>query len=247
MQWTQSPPSVADINQDGQNEVIGVSNIEMDPHNNGKYVTQYWALAVYNGDYGNLGATRHTNWTVFPKGSSPVIVNGYYPPLTPPATAIVDILGDSHPEIITTFNDGALYAFDFMSNLLWRYNFKYGLGISFCTEPTIADLNADGSPEIIFGTFGSPNVLNSGNLVILAADGSLLSRTPLNTMGQSNGNGNGCPAAPTVADIDGDGKLEIFLQTFEHGMDVYRVTTSDTSCIPWPTARGTYERRGAVP
>jgi hypothetical protein len=37
----------------------------------------------------------------------------------------------------------------------------------------------------------------------------------------SNGNGNGAPAAPTIADIDGDGQLEILIQTFDHGILIF--------------------------
>jgi len=43
------------------------------------------------------------------------------------------------------------------------------------TEPVIADLNADGSPEVIFATYGLPGV-QSGYLIILAADGSQLAK-----------------------------------------------------------------------
>ena len=59
-----------------------------------------------------------------------------------------------------------------------------------------------------------------------------------------NGNGNGAPAAPAVYDLNGDGQLEIFVQTFDHGMDVFTVPGSAGNCMPWPTARGGPLRMG---
>jgi len=61
---------------------------------------------------------------------------------------------------------------------------------------------------------------------------------------RQNGNGNGAPAAPAVGDLDGDGQLEIFVQTFEHGMDVFTVPGSAVNCLPWPTGRGGPLRMG---
>ena len=39
-------------------------------------------------------------------------------------------------------------------------------------------------------------------------------------------------ASVHLADLDGDGRLEIILSTFDHGLDVYRVAGSGTNC--WP-------------
>jgi len=243
MQWTQSPPSVADLNKDGFNEVIGVSNIETAPNNINVYVTQGWALAVFHGDYNNLGATRQPGWKVFPVGGPPIPAQPY-PPITPPAAAIVNILADQNLEIIVTLNDGNMWCYNYNATRMWNYNFLGGSSIVFSSEPVIADLNSDGSPEIIFTTFGLPNS-GTGNLIILAADGSQLANIHLNNRGQNDGNGSGVPAAPTVADVNGDGHLEIIVQSFEHGADVYTVWNSNTNCVLWKSARGGYLRTGA--
>jgi hypothetical protein len=108
----------------------------------------------------------------------------------------------------------------------------------------VADLNQDGSPEIVFATYGDPDTSDSGRLMILAANGELLHDVPLPNPGH-NGNGNGAPAAPTIADLNGDGQLEILVQTFDHGMDVFTVPGSGTACVPWGTARGGPLRTGA--
>ena len=59
----------------------------------------------------------------------------------------------------------------------------------------------------------------------------------------SDGNGIGIPAAPSIADLDRDGRLEIVVSTFDHGIDVYRVPRSRAT-PPWPTGRGNLLRSG---
>ena len=61
-----------------------------------------------------------------------------------------------------------------------------------------------------------------------------------------DGNGVGVPAAPSIGDLDHDGRLEIVLTTFDHGIDVFRVPGSGTNCLPWPTGRGNLLRSGAA-
>jgi hypothetical protein len=69
---------------------------------------------------------------------------------------------------------------------------------------------------------------------------------PLPNQGM-NGNGIGVPAAPTIADLDGDGALEIIVSTFEHGLDVFTVPGSGDKCLLWPTGRGNLLRNGIGP
>jgi hypothetical protein len=187
---------------------------------------------------------RKPGWETLPRGQSPVQV-GEYPPTGVPAAATVNLQGDAQLETIVSLNDEFMYAFDAHGAQLWKHNYSHDKTTMFASEPIVADLNQDGSPEVLFTTFGAPKVLDSGNLVILAADGSLLFDIPLpNTNQDQNGNGNGAPAAPTVADLDGNGTLEIFIQTFEHGMDIYTVPGSAENCLLWSTARGGPLRMG---
>jgi len=60
-----------------------------------------------------------------------------------------------------------------------------------------------------------------------------------------NRNGNGAPAAPVIADLNGDGQLEILVQTFDHGTDVFTVPESAESGLLWTTARGGFLRIGS--
>ena len=51
-------------------------------------------------------------------------------------------------------------------------------------------------------------------------------------------------ASPLIADLDGDGQLEVLVQTFDHGLDEFTVPGSGTNCLPWSTARGGPWRMG---
>ncbi|MEJ2037429.1 MAG: VCBS repeat-containing protein [Desulfosarcinaceae bacterium] len=242
LQWTASPPNVVDLNGDGRNEVVGVPNVEKDI----PYVTQAYAVMALEGAYGDgsRSAMRLAGWEILPRGAAPVDVDGWYPPSGVPAPATIDIQDDARPEIMVSLNDGCMHAFDAEAHELWRYNYTHGKAIMFSSEAAVADLNQDGSPEVIFSTYGDPDVRDSGRLVILAANGALLHDVPLPDPGH-DGNGNGAPAAPTVADLDGDGQLEILVQTFDHGLDIFTVPGSGCDCLLWSTARGGPLRMGA--
>ncbi len=241
LQWTASPPNIADVDGDGKNEVVGVPNVEK----NVPYETQAYAVMVLEGAHGDgsRSAMRKTGWETLPRGGAPIAVDGWYPPNGIPAPATVNIQGDGRPEIIVSLNDGFIHAFSADAQEIWRFNFTHGKAVMYASEATVADLNQDGSPEIIFATYGDPDVTDSGSLVILGADGRLLHDIALPNPGR-NGNGNGAPAAPAVYDLNGDGQLEIFVQTFDHGMDVFTVPGSASNCMPWPTARGGPLRMG---
>ena len=244
LQWTESPPSLADLDGDGKNEVIAISNAEMKE----PYETQGWAFAVLQGahDGGNRSAMRLPGWETMPMSDKPVVrADGdWYPPSSVPAPVVANILGDSRPEIIAGLSDGAIYAVSPDAQILWKYNYTKGAAKTFASEPAVVDLNRDGVPEIVFGVYALTD--NAGRLVILSNTGDELYDIPLPGQGK-DGNGIGVPAAPSVADLDGDGTLEIVLLTFDHGVDVYNVPGSGTQCLPWPTGRGNLLRNGQGP
>jgi hypothetical protein len=242
LQWTASPPNVVDIDGDGKNEVVGLPNVEK----NEPYETQAYAIMVLEGAHGDgsRSAMRKPGWETLPRGEKPIIVDGWYPPGGVPAATTVDIQGDKKPEIVAPFNDGFIRAYGADAKEIWRYDYRHGKSVMYATEVTVADLNQDGSPELVLATYGDPNALDSGNLVILGADGTVLHDVPLRNTGEQNGNGNGAPAAPAIGDLDGDGQVEIFVQTFEHGLDVFTVPGSAENCMMWPTARGGPLRMG---
>lgn len=242
LQMTASPPNVVDIDGDGKNEVVVIPNAEQfEP-----YETQGFAFLVLQGAHngGVNAARRHPAFETLPFTDKPPVraQDDFYPPDGVPAPTTVNILGDAKPEIVAPINDGFIYAIGPHGERLWRYDFAKGTPKVFASEAVVVDLNRDGAPEIIFGTYSLQ--ASGGHLVVLANTGALLFDVPLPNQGQ-NGNGIGIPAAPTVADVDGDGTLEILVQTFDHGVDVFSVPGSGAGCLLWPTARGGLLRNGS--
>ena len=111
----------------------------------------------------------------------------------------------------------------------------------------VADLNQDGIPELVLTTYGDPdNIapgLPHGYLMILDKNGNVLQDIELPEQG-TDGNGKGAPAAPTLMDLNGDGTLEIVIQTFGAGCFIYTVPGSAENLLLWPTGRGNYLRDG---
>jgi len=244
LQWTASPPNVVDLDGDGRNEVVGIPNAEMKE----PYETQGFAFMVLEGAHGDgsRSARRKAGFETLPMSGKPAVRpdGDWYPPSGIPAPTTVNILGDARPEIVAPIDDGFIYAIGPDGALLWRYDYAHGKARTFASEVVVADLNRDGVPELIFGTYSLD--ANGGHLVVLSNSGKLLHDVVLPNQG-SDGNGIGVPAAPTVADLDGDGELEIVLQTFDHGIDVFTVPGSGKACLPWPTARANLLRNGMGP
>jgi hypothetical protein len=243
LQWTASPPSIGDLDRDGHNEVIGLPNAEMKE----PYETQNYAFMAFDGaqNGGVRSARRHRGFTNPPLSRKPAVrgATDLYPPSGIPAPTLVDIAGDRRPEIVASVPDGSVYAVGPTGHKLWRYDYAKGHAKTFASEVVAADLNRDGTPELVFGTYGPK--AGAGRLVVLSAKGKLLYDVRLRHQ-RVDGNGVGVPAAPSIADLDGDGRLEIVLTTFDHGIDVYRVPGSGTGCLPWPTGRGSLLRSGTA-
>jgi len=136
--------------------------------------------------------------------------------------------------------DGRIHAVSSDNQELWKQTFTDKTGV-LTGGVVAADLTRDGRPEIIFNTYSTASGVS--NLFILGANGALLTQIPLPDRGAM--------PVPTVADVDGDGALEIVV-SLKDGVDkvqqvlVYTVPGSGTKCLPWPTGRGNLWRNGHV-
>ena len=172
LQWTASPPSVADLDRDGRNEVIGLPNVERKE----PYETQAYAFMVLDGAQGGGGrsARRHKGFRRLPLTGKPAVRpdGDWYPPSGIPAASVVDIRGDRRPEIVASVPDGHVHAVGPGGKRLWRYDYAHGAAKTFASEVVAADLNRDRVPELVFGTYGPSE--RSGRLIVLSARGKRL-------------------------------------------------------------------------
>ncbi|MEZ5092999.1 FG-GAP repeat domain-containing protein [Nocardioides sp.] len=244
LQWTASPQSVADLDGDGRNEVIGLPNVELHV----PYRTQGYVFMALDGAYGDgsRSARRHAGFEDLRLTAKPAYRGSgdWYPPSGIPAPTVVDLRGDDRPEIVAAVPGGKVYAVGPSGKRLWSYSYASRLSKRFASEVVAADLNRDGTPELVFGTYSLKK--GAARLVVLRADGKRLYSLKLRHQTR-NGNGIGVAAAPSIADLGGNGTLEIVLTTIDHGIDVYTVPGSGTACLPWPTGRGNPLRNGMGP
>jgi hypothetical protein len=95
-------------------------------------------------------------------------------------------------------------------------------------SPALADLDADSVPEIVFGT--------SEELAILRADGTPFPGWPANVTSDVRN-------SPVIADIDGNGELDVIVGTGEWKLEAYHL---DGTVVPgWP--RRFYEAPKSTP
>lgn len=145
------------------------------------------------------------------------------------------------PEFVFAGFDGRIHCVDSARNELWQSTYTTDERV--LTGGVLAvDLSGDGTPEIVFASYSPDD--DKGHLFVLDAGGNLQHQLPLPKRGAM--------PVPTIADVDGDGQLEIVV-SLKDGEDqvrqlqVYTVPGSSENCLLWPTGRGNLMRNGFVP
>ncbi len=241
-EFTYSPPVVADVDGDGDMELVLAGDHEHSDSTMNQGIT-LWVL--------NHDMTRPAGWDP-PKdldGPAPDFDLGHNIVPTSPSPAVGDIDAQPGLEIVVPAYDGRMHAYRSNGEPYWTYTFGgSGPGYVGASEALIADLNGDGAPEIVFTTFssgdqGAPDAPT--HLVVLDGGGNQLHRVPLFARGSM--------AAPSVADLDGDGDLELVISLKDTegagkgGVQIWDLPGSATNCVLWGTGRGGAARQGYVP
>ncbi len=234
-EFTDSPPAFADMDNDGLPEIVLFSDHERA----GEYVNRGNCLWVLNPDMTRVAGfeTPLTTWMPIYTGYTNNIVQ------VAPAPCIAQ-RGGAAPCVVVPSYDGLLRCYESNGAVRWSLQFDTPGG-SFigCGESVAADLDGDGVSEIVFTTYATVDGVS--NLVVLSAAGALLHRVPIA--------GRGSMAAPTLADVDNDGVLEIVVSLKDvlgggdGGVQIWDVPSAESGTLEWPTGRGNYLRTGTPP
>jgi hypothetical protein len=240
-----SPATIADLNGDGQREVVVAGNVydcSQDP-----YLDKYIGPFIFNKDRTRFNVGAY-NWTSTPVDTGAPLSEDYNViENVQPNPVVADLDGDGKMEILYPSYDGKLHVFwlDKTEHGSWPFSaYKPSDGYySFASEPVVADLDNDGQAEVIFTSWTQIGSNHSGKLYILSSLGQVLQSISLPAAVSGNWNG-GLPA-PTLGDVDGDGELEVVVNTAASGVVVYDLPGTRSARVLWGTGRGDYQRDGA--
>lgn len=243
--FAHGPSNVVDVDGDGINEVVAVGNVHdcnTDPYTN-LYNTPY----IFNADRSRFQASG-LDWSTVPTDMGAPLSEDYgviESAQTNPVT--VDLDGDGHVEILFSSSDGKVHCIglDKTEKGHWPYSvYNPADGFfRFASEPVVADLDNNGRAEVIFASWTQKSSNTTGKLHILDYLGNVLHEVSLPSAYGSPG-WNGALAAPTLADIDGDGELEVVLNTAHSGFVAYDLPGASSARVLWGTGRGSYLRDG---
>ncbi|MEW5717718.1 MAG: FG-GAP-like repeat-containing protein [Chloroflexota bacterium] len=246
--FADTAPTLVDVNRDGVIEVIVVGNV----YNCGTnpYTDLYHMPFIFKADRSRWSGSGF-DWTTIPVPdgqAAPLSENYNLIETALPNPVAADLDGDGNLEILYASYDGRIHAY--WLDKTEHGNFPYSVYNSgegfyrFASEPVVADLDNDGYAEVIFASWVQKGTLQTGKLHILDYQGNALQTVNLPAAFGSP-NWNGVLAAPTLADIDNDGELEVVLNSAHSGVVAYDLPGTSNARILWGTGRGNYQRTGS--
>ncbi len=140
------------------------------------------------------------------------------------AVAIGSLDGDVFEEIVVANEAGHVLAYDNSGNLVFDYN----CGGQLKGNPIVADVDSNGTNEVIAYTF------IGGQVHVINGDGTAFANFPAALSG-------GVLSSSAVGDINGDGNLEIILTTLTGALDVIETNTgSQLAGFPYDLGMGSW-------
>ena len=246
--FTNTAPAIADIDRDGTFEVVMVGSVQNASQDDRKRGVALWVMGS--------DASRRPGWEAPFHVPAYVmgLADGFHPDLDgDPAPNAGNLVGLTNQvtvadidakapglEMLFAGYDGKIHAVAADKTELWSAPYAED-GRALTAGVVVADLSADGTPEIVFVTY-SPDA-GGATLRVLSSAGQTLHAVPLP--------GRGSMAVPTIGDVDGDGTLEIVVSLKDESPGkeavlVFQVPGSKPNCVLWPTGRGNQLRNGWV-
>ena len=232
--FTNTAPAIADLDGDGVGELIALGSIQ-----NAAQTDRERGVGLF---VAHADGTRPDAWLAPPRfpdyrgglwdGEANIVG------ITNQVTVADLDPGRPGPELVFAGFDGRIHAVDARGAELWSRTYTAASDV-WTAGVAVADLSGDGSPELVFATYGPAG----GDLIVLDAGGNILHRVPLG--------GRGAMPVPTIADADGDGDLDIVVslkdaEDRERSVLVFDVAGSSANCLLWPTGRGNLRRDGHI-
>jgi hypothetical protein len=183
-------PVVGDIDNDGHLEVI----------------VQSWNGWIYGL---NHDGSAMTGWPLW-------LSSGY--PYFAPSPALGDLTGDGYLEILLPSMNGYLYIARYNGQSIKSYNSMYDWPQPYASSgwtegsPIIADIDYDGSPDIIMGS-------EEGRLSAWNVSGDYIPGFPILLKGFARG-------TPIVRDLDLDGDYELVTSCYDQNVYVWDLSAS---------------------
>jgi uncharacterized repeat protein (TIGR01451 family) len=250
--FANSPPSIADIDGNGVPKILVVGNVYNCGIGNDASGNLAYMPFIFNTDRSRW-VSGSSNWTAIPSlsGTSGKALSEDYDVIQSalPNPVPADLDGDGVKELLYASYDGKLHAYwmDKTEHGAWPFDVSKLAGdMSFASEPVVADLDADGRAEVIFGTWPRNGGRRVGKIVVADWQGSLLQQIALPAPRDSAADSwNGVLGAPTLANIDADADLELVVGTVSSGIVAYDLPGSSGARVLWGTGRGSFLRTGA--
>jgi hypothetical protein len=235
--FTNTAPAIADLDGDGTPEVVMLGSVQNAAQTDRLRGVGLWVVGA--------DVSRR------PGFDPPIHFPGYLAGLwdydgtnvvgATNQVSIADIDADAPgKEIVFAGFDGAIHAVGSSGAILWSSSYTSDDRV-LTGGVVIGDLDRDGVPEIVFASY-SPDE-DKSKLFVLDAGGNILHQLALPRRGAI--------AVPTLADVDGEGSVEIVVslkdaQDMVESVLVYTVPGSADNCLAWPTGRGSLLRSAEV-
>jgi chitodextrinase len=151
-----------------------------------------------------------------------------------PSPALADFEGDGPLEVVVAgynLTETRLYIFKANGQSYPGWPVQFNTGMATECSPVVADVDGDGSPDVVIGD-------ESRFVYAFDIAGEMLAGFPIPTS-------DAVRATPYLDDLDGDGDIDMVLSGWDKNLYVWDLPGAyDEDLAPWPTFRANVHRNG---